>query len=713
MTRTIPKVARRLLLCCVLASTGFALAESQPRPSAEATYLVSAPIFDGAIVGDPAWEGVQPLRNFTQQIPKPGDPATLDTDVYVGFTDDALYIGFVAYEDDINAMNPSNNGWQSDSVLAVIDTYQNEITGYGFSTNQTGVQWDASVFNGNSNWNWSTVWDVKTAIHDHNWTVEMKIPFTSLDYPKQEIHEWSFNFARVIKRYNEVSHWATIPRQFSVWRLTLAGTIDGLKPPPAKRNMKFLPYVITAEGEGRDADLVERSDYGFDIRYSLTPTLALLGTFNTDFAQVESDSLQINTGRFSLFFSETRPFFLENGQLFTVGVPRETLVFHSRRIGIGRGGVRLPMDGGLKLTGHVGRNNEIGMMFLRADSTTGRGYEDFSVARYSRNLANRSKFGFLVTNRDDGNAQSQSFASDLQWGLGEYGEIRTFAATTQANDGVKRDDEYTYALYGNYNSPKWQSSASYHEVGSGFYPAIGFVQRQNSRKIHVASQRTVAMDGKWGLSEWKPHANYTAYWDFDGYKESGYLHLDSYFIWESGADLWTALNFYEEGVREPFYIVGQEVLAGEYTSPELSVGVNSPLENLWGIGAVLNVGGFYQGDRTGLGIWSRYEFNEHLNLNLGWNYNDVDFPNLNEPFDFSLTNFGFSAAFTPKLNLDGRLQYNDADDIWSANVRFSWLRSASSGLYFVYSEIDDRSARAEGRRKSIVLKYSHMFDVNF
>ncbi len=694
--------------------TGFASAseDAGSRPHAQATYLAIAPVFDGIVEGDPAWEGLPALTNFTQQIPNHGSPATLATTVYIGYTDDALHIAFIV-EDDIDDMAPSSNGWESDGVVVVIDPYQSEISGVVFSTNQTGVEWDASLFNGNTNWNWSTVWDAETKINDDNWSVEMVIPFTSLQYPRQDVQSWGMNFSRYVRNRNESSIWAPVPRQFSVWRLGLSGIIENIKPPPSKRNVRFNPYLIASRGEGTDADLVDRSDQGFDVLYSLTPTLNFTATYNTDFAQVESDQLQINTGRFSLFFPETRPFFLENSSLFTIGVPQETLVFHSRRIGIARDGTRLPMDGGLKLAGHIGRQDEIGLMYLRADSAFAHGSEDFAIARYSRTLTNRSKFGFLATNRDSGDYQSQSFAGDLQWGFGEYAEIRSFIATSHANDGFNRDDEYTYALYGSYNSPKWQSSTSYHEVGAGFNPAMGFVQRRNSRKIHVASQRTVPMNGKRGLRDWRPGGNYTAYWDFDGYKESGYLQLDSNFIWENGANFRTAFNFAEEGVRYPFQVAGEDVLPGEYENPELNIVINSPFDRPFGVGGQFRVGGFYQGDRTGIGLWSNYTFSEHLNMSVTYNFSEVDFPNLDEPFDYSLASFGFRAAFTPRITLSGRLQYNDADDILSTNVRIAWLRSASTGFYLVYSEVDDGRFSDASNRRSIVLKYSHMFDMNF
>ena len=47
-------------------------------------------------------------------------------------------------------------------------------------------------------------------------------------------------------------------------------------------------------------------DVGLDSKYSVTPSLTLDATVNTDFAQVEVDEQQINLDRFNLFFPEKR-----------------------------------------------------------------------------------------------------------------------------------------------------------------------------------------------------------------------------------------------------------------------------------------------------------------------------------------------------------------------------------------------------------------------
>ena len=62
-------------------------------------------------------------------------------------------------------------------------------------------------------------------------------------------------------------------------------------------------------------------DLGVDFKYGISSNLTLDLTVNTDFAQVESDNVQLNLSRFSLFFPEKREFFLERSGLFEHGNP--------------------------------------------------------------------------------------------------------------------------------------------------------------------------------------------------------------------------------------------------------------------------------------------------------------------------------------------------------------------------------------------------------
>ena len=158
-------------------------------------------------------------------------------------------------------------------------------------------------------------------------------------------------FERRIRRNNEVSYWAKMGQQRDILRVSEAGSIRNIVV-PVQRNLQVTPYVLgIAERGGALSGTESDFEFGVDAKYSITPSLTLDLTLNTDFAQVEADDQQVNLDRFSLFFPEKRPFFLENSGQFTVGHPREAELFFSRRIGIGAGGVPTPIDGGARLSG--------------------------------------------------------------------------------------------------------------------------------------------------------------------------------------------------------------------------------------------------------------------------------------------------------------------------------------------------------------------------
>ena len=137
---------------------------------------------------------------------------------------------------------------------------------------------------------------------------------------------------------------------------------------PALRNLKLTPFVLgeVLESGVRPVDTEFDPDAGVDLKYSVTPSLVLDATVNTDFAQVEIDDQQVNLDRFDLFFPEKRPFFLENAGFFTVGNPGEIDLFFSRRIGIGPSGERIAINGGGRLSGKAGKYN-IGLLNMQTD----------------------------------------------------------------------------------------------------------------------------------------------------------------------------------------------------------------------------------------------------------------------------------------------------------------------------------------------------------
>ncbi|MCY3810661.1 MAG: DUF5916 domain-containing protein [Gammaproteobacteria bacterium] len=681
-------------------------ADSDDRRRGHAMPLSQAPVLDGKVMEDPAWAGLAPFTGFTQLRPDSGAPASERTEVYFGFTDDTLHVGVICHVPDPATITVSNDGFQSDSFTMVLDTFGTGRAGVAFGTNPVGAEYDGQVAGEFVDWNWSTLWEVRARTHGTGWSAEFAIPFQSLRYGRGDVQHWRVNFARVIRHASEVSYWSPVPRQFSMYRLSLAGQVDGIRVPRRRHNLEVTPYVVGSAARGGDRSGVQRrDDAGFDVKYSITPSLTLDLTYNTDFAQVESDKQQVNLGRFSLFFPETRPFFLENAGSFGVGFPG-TRLFHSRRIGIAKDGRRLPIDGGVRVSGKVGAATNLGFLHMRAQAADGRARDDFTVTRASRDLPNRSAVGFIATDRRDGSSSRQTYGIDGSLGIGANGQMYALVGRTRT-PGVGSDD-HLVNLYASYNSTDWDVDGAYTEIGSGFDPAVGFVTRTGSRRVGAFAMRKFVDEDT--LREWRPFVSYAGFWDFDGYHESGDLHLESWWIWKSGADVWPALNFIHEGVKRPFAIAGVTVPAGEYQTRTFQLGAASPQNATWSVGTHLVTGGFYNGQRHAVFPIVNYRRDETLSAWAGWDYNRIDLESEDGSFSVNLARAGFSYSFSPKINLAALVQYNDADEEFSANVRFSWLRSANAGLYLVYNELDARSGLGPPQRE-LVLKYSRIFDV--
>jgi hypothetical protein len=666
--------------------------------------------------------GVKPMTGFTQVRPVEGASASQRTEVYMGFTEDTLYVGVICYDDEPASIIVANSRRdsdldQEDSFRFVVDSFRSEQDGFVFGTNPAGLEYDGQIESTGSNrrrssgfnTNWDTTWDVVTAIGDFGWSAEFAIPFKSLRYGGSDRQTWNVNFQRNIRRNNEIVYWAPLPMQYGLNRLSLAGSVAGIEV-PAQRNLKVTPYGLgkTARG-GALSGTEDDTEFGVDVKYSITPSLTLDATYNTDFATVEADQQQVNLDRFSLFFPEKRPFFLENAGLFEVGVPQQLALFFSRRIGIGPSGEQVPINAGVRLSGKIGANTNVGLLQMQSDEVPGVALEtDFTVARVNQEFTNRSSLGAIFVNRDDDESDNQTYAIDGQLGVGENTTYSGFFAKTET-EGIDEDD-HAFRVAGAYDGELWSYNGSYTEVGAGFNPEAGFLSRKDYRSVSLFAQRRIRADGSARILEFLPHASYRGYWNFDGFYESGRLHLDSSIIWKNGANLATAVNLTREGVLEPFEIVeGVVVPEGKYDHEEVGIFTGTDQSAPLSYGLSFTAGGFFGGDRLSAGPFINYRFGETFSARLSLNHNDVDLPG--GDFEVNLSRLRLSYSFTPKMSIQAFIQYNDRDELLATNLRFSWLRSANSGLYVVYNETDDELGFPGRPRREFIVKYSHIFDL--
>jgi hypothetical protein len=715
-------------------------------PLARALRVEAAPEVDGEVLNDPAYAGAMLATGFVQSRPFEGEPASERTEVRIVYTADTLYFGVVCFTADVGTIIAADSRRDSDltetdSVQIILDTYHDGLNGFVFGTNPAGVEYDGQLTNegqgsgggtgrpggsqqqrgsgGGFNLNWDGAWQVVTQITDVGWTAEIAIPFRTLRYPSSDDQIWGMNVQRNIRVKNEQAYWSPLPRQFNLNRISLAGELQGLMV-PRQRNLQFMPYALS-ESLHRSADSSNLStgEIGADLKYSVTPSLTLDLTYNTDFAQVEVDDQQVNLDRFNLFFPEKRPFFLENAGLFSVGQQGAVDIFFSRRIGLGADGGQIPILGGGRLSGKIGRNTNVGFLNMQQDSVgaTGAPQQNYTVARVRQDMANRSNLGAIVVNRQATGDRAgednynRTVAVDGRWGIGQSGTITGFAADTETPNRAS-NDTHAYALSGQHESSWSRVGLGYTEVAPNFNPEVGFLAREGYRRMNASVFTTFRPDDLLGLHEIRPHVFHNTFFDFDtGRHETQFTHIDNHLEWRNGYEIHTGMNITREGVFEAFEIFpGVVVPSGTYDHSEVQIAANTNLGAP--ISAQLNsiVGGLFGGDRISIQPSVTVRVGETFNTSLEWSYNDLRLPG--GDFTTNLARLRASYSFTPRMFFQALVQYNDRADVWSSNLRFGLLSDANTGLFVVYNDIQGIGTEIPtGAGRTLTLKYSYLFDL--
>ncbi len=719
---------------------------------AVALWREQAPRVDGNVLDDPAWAAAAPVSGFRQSAPDAGRPATERTEVRVVFTDDTIYFGVVCYDENPAGIIMSDSRRDSsmndaDSFQMVLDTFHDQQNGFVFGTTPAGQEYDGQVTDegggrrggrgggggfsrgsGNGfNLNWDGAWQVQTAISDIGWSAEFAIPFRTIRYPDREDQVWGMNFQRNIRRRNETAYWAPLPRQYNLYRVSMAGQLAGVRAPVGfTGNLQVTPYMV---GEMATRDIEpgrgpqSAGDFGADLKYSVTSGLTLDATYNTDFAQVEVDQQQINLDRFNLFFPEKRPFFLENAGAFSVANQSsgrnlgQTELFFSRRIGISDFGTPIPIVGGARMSGKVTDSTTVGFLNMQTEQV-GAGANtanNFSVARLRRDLPNRSSVGGLFVNRQGTSVYAptedynRTYAFDGRWGIGENGMVQGFVGRTRTPGRDGRD--HALSVSSQYSSEAWRLGAGYQENGEDFNPEVGYLSRWGGfRKVDFSVYNTTRPDGFLKYQELTPHMSYTRFWNLEGVMETTYVHLHYTGEFEDSSSAGLSYDIRQEYVFDDFTVSGLTVPAGRWDFNELTYQYNSDRSAPFSAGIRATTAGFFNGNIVTLRPSINARYGETFNLSLSYSRNDIELPSGSTVTNLSSVDIGYN--FSPRLYAQTLLQHNDSADLWSVNFRVGWLQDANTGLFFVYNETDglgDFIPSYAGR--SVILKYSYLFDV--
>jgi hypothetical protein len=697
---------------------------------------IAEPLHIDGRLDEGVYTTVPAISDFMQQEPHEGSPATERTEAWVFFDDHNIYVSARCWDSQpqrevANEMRrDSNNIILNESFTIIFDTFHDKRNGLFFQTNVLGALRDAmSTDEANQNTDWNTVWDVRTQRSDAGWTVEFIIPFKSLRYGPGTEQTWGINLRRIIGWKSEWTFLSAPPAylgQRSIIAVSQAATMVGLQVPENRKLLELKPYGISAMRTDHAAIPAFSNklgrEFGGDAKYAVTKGLTLDLTYNTDFAQVEDDTQQVNLTRFNLQFPERRDFFLEGQGLFTFGNPgvgtgssnNTPVLFFSRRIGLNNGRP-IPIAGGGRLTGRVGPYS-VGLLNIQTkDDAAAAKDTNFSVVRLKRDVLRRSNVGFLYTRREeigpDGSPPGETAGIDWLYSLSPATNVTGYYARTRTRGA--RGEDASHLVSFDYNADRYGLQLQNAGVGTNFNPQVGFLRRSDFKRSFVQARFSPrpARSHMKGVRRFVYSANVeyleTNRGRLDFREQSGQFQIEM--LNGDGLTVDYARDY--EFIPVAFQIAtGVYVPVRGYTYQSLftayTLGVRRKLSGTLSY----QQGQLYDGTKRTLGLSAgRLELSSQLALEPSISANWVDLP----WGRFTTTVVSERTTFTinPRMFVSALVQYASASRTMSTNARLRWEYRPSSELFIVYS--DGRDTTPAGfpvvMNRAFIIKITKLF----
>ncbi|HVC19766.1 MAG TPA: DUF5916 domain-containing protein [Vicinamibacterales bacterium] len=690
------------------------------------------PIVLDGILSEPAWRRAPVARSFTQNNPDEGAPATQETDVRVVYDATSLYIGVFAHDSNpagiiTDSLQKDFDPTSTDLFEVLLDTFDDQRNGYLFAVNPGGGKWDAQMADDGRyvNSSWDGIWNVATRVTKEGWYAEIQIPFRTLRFSPATRQVWGINFLRRIRRKNEDTYWAPVPRIYDITRASLEGTLYGLRRVRPGNDVRVKPYLLTSGTETAPSPVAGIVHGGFDASVGLASGLTGEFTVNTDFSQVEADQQQINLTRFNLLFPEQRQFFLDNAGLFQFGpawglgsgsnAPADSVLFFSRRIGLSgeNNATPVPILAGTRLTGHVGPYS-IGALNIEQRQQGASPATNFTAVRLQRDVLADSDVGFLFLNTAGGGRVNTVAGADANFlfhqNLNVSGYLVRSFSSQALQPGAGKDWFGQVGYY--YPTSGIDSTTTFTTIGSRFDDELGFVPLVGINEIEGRTgwHFRPALTYGW-LREIFPHWHYT-YITRPGLGfYSRYFDYHVPFTFQNSTSLEVGINTSRERLTRPFLINSRRriiVPAGLYSYPnyfaKITTNPGAPLS----VNAQYLTGPLYGGYEHSYTGGGTVRTGARFNTGLEWTRDVIALPGGAFTTDLITTSIDYN--FSTRAFLNALIQYNTDTEQWSANIRFDLIYRPLSNLYLVYNDQRDAiTGQLIGRQLVAKLTYLMAF----
>ena len=673
--------------------------ETRAAEAAEAVRVDHAPKLDGTL-NDPLWQSAIPITEFRQQEPHEGQPATERTEVHILYTRHAVYFGIHCFDSDpprIIARELRRDVSQDldDHFEILIDSNRDRRGAYVFQINPLGTQIDGLIVeeqrdNSGVDFDsgWDGVWTSDAQIGAEGWTATVEIPFTTLNFTHSTDVLWGVNFKRFIRRKNEGDLWKAYRRTFGITKVSQAGNLEGIKNIGSGRLFVVKPYGLARYDKQTGQDPKFPFTGGIDVKYGLSSNLVLNLTGNTDFADTEVDLEPFNITPFKVFIPEKRQFFLENAGVFDFSLGDQDQLFFSRQIGIDPiTGNQVPINGGGKLTGRIGRL-ELGVMDVDTRSSGPNPYSNFAVVRLKESLWAGSYVGVMGIDKRSGDVLdnfNQTGGVDTRLVFFRDWLVDAHMAGTQSPGNPSGNSDVGASL--SYRSNWVEGIVRRRKTGPNFNPEVGFVERPDSNETYgdltfkvrptIPGVRELQFEGfilhapdtlgQVSTQEWQ--STFRAEFHNGGYTDDDIVDV------------------FTQRITAPFHIYKSVFIPNglyHFTRHQLTYG--SGQDRKFTYNFFERFGGYYGGTLNEFRVRANYRPTARFSVSVSESWDRFRLPLPNGNFSVVLASLQGNYSFNRFLTFTSLVQMDTSNaQAVSANLRLRYNYRPDSDLYIIYN----------------------------
>ncbi|OUW35088.1 MAG: hydrolase [Flavobacteriaceae bacterium TMED179] len=626
-----------------------------------------------------------------------------------------------------------------DTITLLFDTFNDGTNAFSFTTNPLGLKKEGLISGGNQNYrtdrnySWDTKWLVESKIYEDRYSVEIKIPLTSLFYNNSSSF-WRLNIYRGNAQNNEYSVWARTPQNQIIGNLAFMGKMVFDKPLKKARNpLSVIPYISgMSQKDFLNKSSASNSGLGGDAKIPIGNALNLDLTYNPDFSQVEVDDQVVNLTRFAIALPEKRQFFTQNDDLFKdFGSTRDVVPFFSRRIGVAKdlegNTIENKIIAGVRLSGKLNSNLRLGFLNIITDADIKNEIPSNlnTVFTLRQKVFDRSNISFFFldrTAREDydflNNEEKKNSVTGIEYNLASTDSKWTGRAYFHKSftEGLDGDDQII-GMRINRNTLKQQIGMEWVHGGEDFRSDLGFFRRTGFLKLSPEYTYRIYPKNPNVISYSFTQRGYFVY-----DTASEYLMTDRVFISTIRKSFLNFSSLSLDYTNRYIYLVndfnptrssdGVFLPSGsDYSYGDLELSYRSDRRKYLNFDSKISYGTFYNGTKFTVENEIKWRKQPVLNASMIMNFNSIELPRPYSSKNIWLISPKIDFTFTKSLFWTTFIQYNSQGENLGINSRLQWRFAPLSDLFIVYNDNYISTDNFSPRYRSFNLKLTYWINI--